>query len=113
MAGSRSSQVMPRVPQEADRWQKKVKHDGLRFSRHRQRLMPSTGAVAERALDGAADPHQTQQKQHEGNGLCFKQMKCLPPLLHHLPASPHSTPVDLALPAGLEHRHSWCKQRWL
>lgn len=70
-------------------------------------------AIAETVPGSAADPHQTQQKHYEGDGLCFKQMKCLPPLPHHLPASPHLTPADSALLAGLERGHSWRERRQL
>lgn len=111
VAGSRSSQVMPRVPQEAPHQQK------LQWSLRCCTLAGmGSSAIAKMVPESAAALHQTQQKWHEGDGLCFKQMKHLPLLPHHLPVSSCLILVDLTLPTGLKHGAQLCSQhkwRWL
>lgn len=72
-----------------------------------------SSAIAETVLESAAALHQTQQKWHEGDGLCFKQMKHLLLLPHHLPVSSCLILVDSTLPTGLKHGYSQHKWRWL
>lgn len=69
-----------------------------------------SSACAKTVPESAAALHQTQQKWHEGHGRCFKQMKHLPLLPHHLPVSSCSILLDWALPTGLKHgcsQHEW------
>lgn len=65
-----------------------------------------SSAIAEMVPQSAAALHQTQQKWHEGDGHCFKQMKHLPLLPHHLPVSS----CLILVPTGLKHgcsQHKW------